>query len=87
MAAEFAGKMERGANDMEFRWNFSAYLRTSDRQLKNDFIGNNTWLEYADTYDHTRRIAQKGKYNAKGKATIRGNQSRKVIGIIKGGGG
>ena len=40
---EFAGRLERRAEDMEFRGGFSVYLRTTGRQLQNEFNESTRW--------------------------------------------
>ena len=59
---EFAGRLERGKKDLEFSGDFPMYLRAADRQLRNEF-NESTRCGAADTYGHTRRAPQRGKYN------------------------
>ena len=51
---DIAARSARGVEDLEFRGNYSVYLRTIGRQLQNEFSENNTRWGVADTYDHTR---------------------------------
>ena len=82
---DFAGRMGSGAQDMEFRGNFSSYLRGIGRQLRNDFNANCTRWGNANTYDRTRRTPQEGRYNDRDKETARWDHIRDIIGIIKAG--
>ena len=50
MTMDVADRMTRGEKDLKSRWGFSAYLRTSGRNLQNGIIeNNNTRWGHADT--------------------------------------
>ena len=88
---DFAERMGRGEQDMEFLGDFSVYLRAIGSHLRDEFGENNTRWENADTYDRTRRIPHRGKYGDKGRRNDPcgggggggGGDSREIIGIIK----
>ena len=67
MCIVMAGKTIVNSDEqgLEFRGNFSMYLRPIARQLQREFNGCASCGD-ADTYDHTRRIPHRGKYNGKG---------------------
>ena len=58
-------KWQAGPHDLKFREDAPIYLRTKDRQLRNDFVWNSRWRD-ADTYEHARKSPGKGG-NDKGK--------------------
>ena len=62
---QFSGEINVVGEDLEFRGDFSAYLRTDGGPLRNEFNESPRWGD-ADTYGHTRRIPKKGKYNGQG---------------------
>ena len=72
---DYAERMERDEQDMEFSANFAVYLRTIDSKLQHEFNGNNIRWGVADTYGHTRRAPQTGKYNDKGERNDTGGEA------------
>lgn len=65
-AMDYAERLERDGQGLDFRGGFPLYLRTSDRELQNGFV-ESTRLGGDDTYDHTRRAPRKGTRIEKGK--------------------
>ena len=51
---------------MEFRDDFAVYLRTVGRQLRNEF-NESPRCGDADTYDHTRKVPNKGNHDGEGR--------------------
>ena len=65
MTIDFATHLERGLEGRMPRGNFPAYMRTIDRQLKNESNERNSRWGISDTYDHTREIPQSDKNGGK----------------------
>ena len=74
-------RMGRDEQDLEFRENFPAYLRTTDRHIQHEFNGNNTRWRNADTYGHTRRIPYLEHYDGEGRRDDAVGNFGAVIGI------